>query len=274
MSIIMDKCEVGVFNYYYSKIDIYTIINYLKVYAELKQYKLDKNVQIVICSLHNNNNYISISDEDKEKAKTGNLFVKVKDTRFNICSDFDYNKDPHDRKQYINLYENFAINMEHRNHRGVFSVYFKNIPDSKKSNGYLNRIHMLKRESIDNFPKAITSDYIIPLIQEVIQNNKNIVSSNSIDIYLPHLEYSLYMFNKNNLEIDHSIADGICYIIDDVTYVFHDNFSDPLYYPISNISEQKLNKLEKDYNSIHVEFMRYSAVNDPIWVFGFYLFFR
>ena len=216
-------------------------------------------------------------DEEEEKARTGNLFIRFEDTTFKICSDFiDYDKNAHDREQYLSFYENFTIIMENNNSRIAFSVYFKNIPDSKsnskRSNGYLNRIHMLKRENIDTFPKVITSDYIISLIQEVMQNNKNIVNSNTIDVYLPYLESSLYMIDKKYSKIDHSISEGIHHIVDGVTYIFNGNLPEPFYYPAINM--QKLNSLKRDYNSIHVEVMRYSAVEDPIEVSGFEIFFR
>lgn len=254
-------------------ISIYNIIEFIRIYAANIKYELSDYVQVVICALHHINNHILINDKDEEKARVGNLFIKFDDTTFKICSDFiDYDKNAHDREQYLSFYENFTIIMENNNRRIAFSVYFKNIPCSKKSNGYLNRIHMLKRENINTFPKVITSDYIISLIQEVMQNNKNIVSNNTIDVYLPYLESSLYMIDKKHSKIDHSINEGIHHIVDGVTYIFNGNLPKLFYYP--GINMQKLNSLERDYNSIHVEVMRYSAIEDPIEVSGFEIFFR
>ena len=115
-------------------ISIYNIIEFIRIYAANIKYELSDYVQVVICALHHINNHILINDEEEEKARTGNLFIRFEDTTFRICSDFiDYDKKAHDREQYLSFYENFTIIIESNNRRIALSVYFKNIPDSKSN---------------------------------------------------------------------------------------------------------------------------------------------
>ena len=265
----MDKeCESGVFNYCYPVINISTIINYLESYAANIKYELSDNVQVVITSLHHINNCVLINNEELEKAKIGNLFVHVEDTTFKICSDFiDYNKNDLSCEQYLSFYENFTISMVNgKNGRIGFSVYFKNIPHAKKSNGYLNRIHMLIRENIYTFPKALNSDYVISTIQEILKVNNNIVEKyKNIDVYMPYLSY--------DIKIDKSITAGAHYIVDGVTYIFHinDDLPECFYYPDD---KKRSDSLRRDYNSIHIEVMRYNAIEDPIIASEFEFYFN
>lgn len=247
-------------------ISIYNIIEFIRAYAANIKYELSDDVQVVITSLHHINNRILINDKELEKAKTGNLFVHFEDTTFRICSDFiDYDKNDLSCEQYLSFYENFTISMINgKNRRSVFSVYFKNIPHVKKSNGYLNRIHMLRRENIYTFPKALNSDYVISKIQEILKSNNNIVEKyKNIDIYIPFLNCGI--------KIDKSIREGVHYIVDGVTYIFHiDDLPECFYYS----DKKRSDSLMRDFNSIHVEIMRYNAINDPILESEFEFYFN
>ena len=251
-------------------ISIYNIIGFIRAYAANIKYELSDDVQVVITSLHHINNCVLINNEELEKAKIGNLFVHVEDTTFKICSDFiDYNDNYLSYEQYLSFYENFTISMTNgKNRRSTFSVYFKNISHVKKSNGYLNRIHMLRRENIDTFPKTLNSDYVISIIQEILKSNNNIVENGkNINIYMPYLSY--------NIKIDRSIRsidEGVHYIIDGVTYIFHidNDLPECFYYP----DKKKSDSLRRDFNSVYIEIMRYNAIKDPILESEFEFYFN